>query len=434
MPAPTKSDHLFGEIALKNRLLTRLQLEECLAALEKAKGPAKTIAEIIEKKKLLSPRAIASIARAQNYREVRLESKLYGRIAVKNRFTDVGEVQQCLELQKKAYLKGEPPPDFGELLRSRGHVTAEEDRAIREAMRKLDKESLVGKGKDEGGAGDGDAEGDEGAAEETAAARKRTGKVPAGPPGARRGAKAPAAPAKKSGKLAPKKKAKEESADEDEPAQDDELLLDDEKGEKDDAETAEQGAIGDDTDMPLVTDTQGIDVENLLDDAANAAGDVKASPPISSNDISSSSVSDSASGRIEAPPAPSEELAEEMAKPKPKPTHGDTDDLMDVVVAPGDLAPLPGGDASSAEEDGAAAAAKKPGSGEKRPAAAGEAPAGEGAGAGEEKLPPGQIARVRDVTPPGGVPRLEVDHVRSAHECPQCNVRLEAGLRECLYC
>src|SRR5688500_17968826 len=104
---------MFADIAMKNRLLTRAQVDECLKTLEKSPGSARTIGEVVEKKGFLSSRGVASIARAQNYREVRLDSKLYARIAVKNKFAKVVEVRQCLEAQKKAYLNGEPPPDFG---------------------------------------------------------------------------------------------------------------------------------------------------------------------------------------------------------------------------------------------------------------------------------------------------------------------------------
>jgi len=140
----SKADQLFAEIALRNSLLTKKQIDECLKLVDRPgpKGP-KGLAEAVERKGYLTAAQVASVSRAQNYREVRLESKLYGRIAIKNGLATSEDVASCLELQKRAYLEGEPPPDFGQLLEERGCCTAEENRAIREVLRKLDAETYV---------------------------------------------------------------------------------------------------------------------------------------------------------------------------------------------------------------------------------------------------------------------------------------------------
>jgi hypothetical protein len=427
VPAPTKSDRLFGEIALKNRLLTKPQLEECLKALEKGSGGLKTLAQAIEKKGFLSARAVASIARAQHYRESRLESKLYGRIAVKNKFAEVDDIRQCLEAQKKAYLKGEPPPDFGELLRARGHVTAEEDRAIRDAMAKLDKEQYVGKVKADGDdeedgldVGDlGEAEPPEVPAPARKGARGRdSGRAPKGRPG-RPGSGRLGTAAKAQTKRKPKDKVKAETEEEVEleaEEAEEALLLDD--------------AVLDEGKKPLTVDTQGIEVEELIEDASNAAS-------ILDGPSSSSSVSDSSSSRADAPPATKEQLVAEMrdAAETPeleKPTRGeDTDDLMEVVISRSDLVPPKD---PATKEAGAAAAAEAPAEANPGPTGPVEARAETGRAPSAVAVSGRPATTIRAVTPPGGIPRIEVQGPLGRRECPSCRVTLEPGTKECLYC
>lgn len=383
MPRPSKADLVFGEIAVKNRLLTKSQVDECLKALEKGERGAKSLAEVVEKRSLLSTRAVAGIGRAQNYRESRLESKLYARIAVKSKFAELKEVRQALAAQKKAYLNGEPPPDLGEMLVNQGAVTTDEDRAIREAIRKLDKESLIGtlaSGKASGAA--------EGSGEELVDVEEgpaaKEGKRGSGRAG--KGAKRASGRGAKAGSSRRAKETERPSVE-----IDDELCTSGREEEPDDVATSERGAaLGADGDLPpLGVDTQAIELEDVL--AENAGG--KNGDEDSSED---SSISDSSSGR--AGPAPVDELALDLAgiEPPKRPRAEETHDLMEVVMAPGDLAPIP-----ELEEGAAPAAAAKKresGSGEKKGAA------------------------------------IEVPPADGSMECPRCNVRIEPNVRECLYC
>jgi hypothetical protein len=50
VPVPTKSDRQFAEIAIRNKLLTKKQVDECLKELESGEIGARSLAEAVEKK------------------------------------------------------------------------------------------------------------------------------------------------------------------------------------------------------------------------------------------------------------------------------------------------------------------------------------------------------------------------------------------------
>jgi len=397
----SKADQVFGEIALKNKLLTKAQIDECVKALEKQERGAKSLGEVVEKRGLLSSRAVASIARAQSYREVRLDAKLYARIAVKSKFAEVLEVRKALEAQKKAYLTGDAPPDVGELLVKQGAVTSDEDRAIRDAMAKLDKESLIGNLSKGGGDDDLDLEGapgEDGAEDADAepAPKKPSGR--AEKPSGRAAKRSGRAEKQDSGRAGgPKsagssRRAKERAA----VMVDEEILQGSEEAQAEAADPSEGEAELAKAEAPLKVDTQAIDLE----DVAGAVEDAKSLSDAEFD--SASSISDSTSGRSAAPIEELvQELHEEPAPDRPRRAE-ETHDLMDVVMAPGDLAPL--GDRppeEAAERSAEGPAKRKSDSGEK-----------------------GSVIEVPKLASSPG----------EATECPRCNVRIEPNVMECLYC
>ncbi|GIW72696.1 MAG: hypothetical protein KatS3mg102_2238 [Planctomycetota bacterium] len=143
MPAPSRADEVFSEIALRHKLLTRQQINEALRLLRRGEKGVRSLGDAIEKKRFLSPGTVRAIRRAVEFREERLRGKLYGRIAIKNGFATLEQVQACLAEQKKLYQERKPVPPLGELMRKHGFVTEVQDHAIRAAMDKLDAEALV---------------------------------------------------------------------------------------------------------------------------------------------------------------------------------------------------------------------------------------------------------------------------------------------------
>ena len=139
----SKTDEVFGHIARQHNLLSEAQVDEALALVESGERGVRTLADAIRKLGLLSPGAVRAIRRAVNYHDKRLQSKLYARIALKNDLVTLEQIQDCLELQKRAYVQRESIPELGELLREQATLTPVQDAAIRSAMEDLEARAFV---------------------------------------------------------------------------------------------------------------------------------------------------------------------------------------------------------------------------------------------------------------------------------------------------
>ncbi|MHC4392753.1 MAG: hypothetical protein ACYS22_15775, partial [Planctomycetota bacterium] len=142
MTEPARRDTIFAQIAVKNRLLSKDQVREAMGAVRR--GDADSFEDQVIEQDLLSPTAIRRIKRAMDYRDLRLNSKLYARIALKSSLVSQDQIKECLAVQKKAYRKREQAPDLGSLLIQRG-LTPEADQAIRDAMEALDRDEYIAK-------------------------------------------------------------------------------------------------------------------------------------------------------------------------------------------------------------------------------------------------------------------------------------------------
>jgi hypothetical protein len=453
VPTPTKSDRQFGEIAVRNKLLSKKQVEECLEALEEGDIRAKTLAEAVEQKGLLSPRAVASIARAQNYREVRLESKLYGRIVVKSKFAAVDDVKHGLEEQKKAYLRGEPPPELGEILVKKKQLAKAQDRAVRDALKKLDKEQHIARPAE---AAEEPISGLDSGDDEAPAAP--TGKRPPPRGGAKR--PPPKGGAKESGRAAPPAAPKAVTPAKGAPAvkgaparpSDDDI---------DDVEPDEELDMALDSADDIATADRGA----LTTSSERARPPEAPAPPSSSaiSSISESNVGEASSGSIsevgsaklaaaqpiEVAPAP----VEAARAGRKRGRDDETDDNMDAILEPDDLSDLAQlGVAVSPRTIGQTAK----GAATVSPGAKAE-PKGESSSA-ELELPrrfeeAAQAAKEPDLEPidelssddeteaaPAPAPKtassakVRVAAPRAGGRCPECNVTLEPGTKECIYC
>lgn len=445
MPTPTKADRQFGDIAIKNKLLTKKQVDECLAALEEGDIRARSLAEAVEQKGLLSARAIASIARAQNYREVRLESKLFGRIAIKSKFATLDQVRQCLEAQKKAYLEQEPPPEIGKLLVSKGFLSKEQEKAIRDALAKLDKEEHVaraaGAKEKGGGAKDGKKRppprGGKAAGSASGSGRAAAG-APAGPAPGKKDAAAAAAPASAAARKAPARPlAPAPAISEDDDVEPDEEL-DRALDPKEDIETSDRvvQAESAEFDIPTVP-SQSSSVSESRD--RTESGRAAARPPAKTG-----------SARI-APAAASRDGALAGAPAARKKTRDDeTGDDMDAILAPDDLddlrqlgvdvsprtigAPPPKSPAPRPSSDSERLPSRFAPAAPAAPRAAGQPAALEPIEELEDEVEGGPALAAAGARGARPASKVDLAAPRGARECPQCKVTIDAGTSECLYC
>jgi hypothetical protein len=151
----TQSDRDFGRIAIQNELITEEQLEGALEALERllekvegsGKGKKKVrkprLVDVLVQKELLDGKQAASVEKARRYREVRLADKLYGRIALKSEFLKPRAIERALEAQKKAYVAGKDEVRLSAWLVAKEHLTEEQDRAVSDAMKELDRDEYL---------------------------------------------------------------------------------------------------------------------------------------------------------------------------------------------------------------------------------------------------------------------------------------------------
>lgn len=134
-------DLLFGNIAVDWCLLTEEQLKEVIRIQEEEskKGVEKRIAQICLEKKLLSENEVKKILAEQKFIRVNEEAKIYGSIAIKNRFVTIEQVKECLRYQTECYRMGKEIPRIGEILILKGYITPQQNLAILKAQMRLGK-------------------------------------------------------------------------------------------------------------------------------------------------------------------------------------------------------------------------------------------------------------------------------------------------------
>ncbi len=119
-------DEQFIELALKARLLSAGQVEECrrqrAAAARTAAAPS--MQELIESKSLLTPEQMRLLHIALQYEEVKQEDEALAAYLVRKNFLTDDKVSGFLAAQEVPYRRGEPIPRLEDMLVRKGHLTA----------------------------------------------------------------------------------------------------------------------------------------------------------------------------------------------------------------------------------------------------------------------------------------------------------------------
>ena len=158
---PTNADMQFGEIAVKHKLITRKQQDQALEVLKKLEKRLKSkrskkkprLVDVLVQREMLTGAEAKSVENARVYREIRLDDKLYARVALKSKFVTNEQIEKGLAAQKKSYLKGRPPKRLGEFMLDQEFLSETEHEAIMEAIEKLDANEYVARnGMDRGAA------------------------------------------------------------------------------------------------------------------------------------------------------------------------------------------------------------------------------------------------------------------------------------------
>lgn len=137
-----KADGLFGQIAMKLRIVTHKQLEEALE-LQRFAKTHKPLGVILMDMRYVAQEDLDRIIAAQRevvdsagkrQKEVR-EDNLFGKVAIRLEFCTEDQMAECLKLQE------ELPPDrfmrLGDILVIKGHLTVEQVRRVLETQKGL---------------------------------------------------------------------------------------------------------------------------------------------------------------------------------------------------------------------------------------------------------------------------------------------------------
>ena len=98
----SRGEQFFGQILLKNKLVTQAQLDECLGVQEQSRaiGYALSLGRVMVNKGYPSDAQVAQVVKAQRVTEVIREDYIYGRIAAKNGLVHDDQHPEFLEKQK----------------------------------------------------------------------------------------------------------------------------------------------------------------------------------------------------------------------------------------------------------------------------------------------------------------------------------------------
>lgn len=130
---------LFGSIAVALGRVTPEQVAECLRIQEQwaALGVRKLIGQVLREKGYLDEKGIREVLRAQGYKEKRLESKDYARIAMECGFATHEQLTACLAEQKDAYRQGQGMRSLGRFLLDKGYLDAHQHESVMRAVNRV---------------------------------------------------------------------------------------------------------------------------------------------------------------------------------------------------------------------------------------------------------------------------------------------------------
>ncbi len=130
---------LFGSIAVALGKVTADQLRRGLELQQEWAriGVRKPIGEILKEQGHLDDRGIREVLHAQAYKEKRLESRDYGRIARECGFVSADRTEEALRAQKEAYRGGHGLVSLGRILLDRGWIESQQHASVMRALNRI---------------------------------------------------------------------------------------------------------------------------------------------------------------------------------------------------------------------------------------------------------------------------------------------------------
>src|SRR5262245_30808856 len=133
-------DDLFIDLALKAKLLTKAQLDDCakLRGILSENGFALGLPEIVARKEMLNADQLRLINVTIRYEEMRADDRELGDFIVLKGFLPAERVNECLALQETPYKEGRHFPRLEGLLVDKNYLNAQLLHVIRRAREQLD--------------------------------------------------------------------------------------------------------------------------------------------------------------------------------------------------------------------------------------------------------------------------------------------------------
>jgi hypothetical protein len=140
-----KVEKRFAKAVLSSGLVSEEDLERARGVQEYAakKGRALPLDRVLLKLDLLSRDEILGLWRALRYYLWRKEDKFFVKLAIQSKLLTEKLARTCLKEQKRAYKGSDELIRVNEIARQRGYLTAAQDRAIVDAMKKVRPVSLA---------------------------------------------------------------------------------------------------------------------------------------------------------------------------------------------------------------------------------------------------------------------------------------------------
>ena len=133
---PSRSEKVFGQVALDLGFVTSAQVEECIRDQESESATtfiSRFLGEIFMQKGYLTPSQVEQILRDQAGPDLQREDVLYGRIAFGNGFVTQAQIDECVRHQTTLKV----PQRLGLIFLGKGFITPQQHRAVIKAQSRL---------------------------------------------------------------------------------------------------------------------------------------------------------------------------------------------------------------------------------------------------------------------------------------------------------
>lgn len=133
---PSRSEKVFGQVALDLKFVTPAQVEECIKVQESESATtfiSRFLGEIFMQKGYLTPSQVEQILRDQAGPDLAREDILYGRLATGNGFVTQTQVDECVKHQTTLKV----PQRLGLILLGKGFITPQQHRSVIKAQSRL---------------------------------------------------------------------------------------------------------------------------------------------------------------------------------------------------------------------------------------------------------------------------------------------------------